>query len=184
MSAETPPAGPRQRHWLLSVTDRIVLTSGHIGSWIFFVVGGCVAYEVVVRYGFNNPTHWVEEVSRLGMVWGTFLALATCLNRRQMITITVLLDRLGPRARFVQEVITFTLVAVLAAVIAWYALESMMQTISVNRRTNTVMSMPYWVFYLAIIIGFALLLLQALTDIIVMAVTGTRPRGGFGQEEI
>ena len=118
------------------------------------------------------------------MVWGTFLALATCLNRRQMITITVLLDRLGPRARFVQEVITFTLVAVLAAVIAWYALESMMQTISVNRRTNTVMSMPYWVFYLAIIIGFALLLLQALTDIIVMAVTGTRPRGGFGQEEI
>ncbi|MCZ4352665.1 TRAP transporter small permease [Roseovarius aestuarii] len=175
---------PQSQHAILKACDWLVLTIGKIGAWTFFLIGMIVAYEVVARYVFNSPTHWVEEISRLGMVWGTFLLMATCLNRRQLITITILPDSLGAKAKFVQELATFALVGVLAAVIAWYGFESMMQTISVNRRTNSTMSLPYWAFYLPIIIGFALFFIQATADLIVMLMTGRRSKPGFGHEEI
>ncbi|WP_230796234.1 TRAP transporter small permease [Salipiger marinus] len=178
----SPPTGPHPR--LLRLCERVSHTAGEIGSWIYFIIGVCVVYEVVSRYVFNSPTHWVEEMSRLGMVWGTFLILATCLSRRQLITITIVSQALGPRARFVQELVIFVLFTLLAGVIAWYGIESMIQTISVNRRTNTTLSLPYWIFYLPIVLGFVLFLLQALAEIGAMLLTGHRLKPGFGQEEI
>lgn len=177
-----PEAEPRPL--ILRVCEAISRIAGEIGSWIYFIIGACVVYEVVSRYIFNSPTHWVEEVSRLGMVWGTFIILAHCLSRRQLITITILSQALGPRVRLAQEIMVFVIFAVLGGVIAWYGTDSMLQTIAVNRRSNTTLSLPYWLFYLPIVLGFALFLLQAVAEVVAVFMRGGRVKPGFGHEDI
>ncbi|RFC61982.1 TRAP transporter small permease [Fulvimarina endophytica] len=176
---------PRIRsHPLVRLLDKAVMGIAELSSWIYLLIGAIVTYEVVVRYVFNAPTHWVEEMSRLGMVWATFLILAACLNQRQLITITLLSNAAGPRVSAALEAITFALIAALALVIAWYGFESMMQTVSIGRRTNTTLSLPYWSFYLPIVLGFALLAVQALAELVLLLVFGARANEPFEPEDI
>ncbi len=44
--------------------ERVTDALGWLGAWLFFAVGGMITYEVVMRYLFNAPTIWAEELSR------------------------------------------------------------------------------------------------------------------------
>ncbi|MGP4115312.1 TRAP transporter small permease [Streptomyces sp. 4N509B] len=56
--------------------------------------------QVVMRYGVKDPLIWVDEVTRLLMVWLTFVGAALAFRTRSHIGITSLVDGLlarGPR---------------------------------------------------------------------------------------
>lgn len=154
--------------------DRLVALIGDASAWIYFLIGVIVTYEVVMRYFFNAPTYWVEEVSRLGMVWATFLIFASCLAHRHMITITLVKGNLPEGGRAMLELVTFVGMAVLSAVLLRYGVELMLDAIRVGRGTATPLRVPYWIFYLPLCAGFALLLLQSVAEAIFILVTRRR----------
>jgi len=137
---------------------------GAIAGWIYFAIGLIVSYEVVMRYFFNSPTDWVEEISRIGMVWGTFLLFAACIAERQLITITLVKANLSERGKMWLELFNFTLMALISAMLLWYAIVQLEDSIRIGRATATPLRVPYWIFYLPLVIGFGLMLLQALAE--------------------
>ena len=62
-----------------------------------------ITYEVVMRYVFLAPTIWAEELSRFFQIWATYIAAAYVLRHRQLIAITILVNRLGPLGRRLAE---------------------------------------------------------------------------------
>ncbi|MGQ0664176.1 MAG: TRAP transporter small permease [Pseudomonadota bacterium] len=58
-----------------------------------------MAAQVVLRFGFNNPQAWAEEVDRYFFVWSVYLGTIIALIRDTHIRVTVLTDPLGPPGR-------------------------------------------------------------------------------------
>ena len=48
----------------MNTYDKIVKYSGYLASALFIMIGFIVSYEVIMRYIFNSPTIWVNEISR------------------------------------------------------------------------------------------------------------------------
>ena len=57
------------------VLENIIKYLGYLASGLFICIGFIVTYEVVMRYIFNSPTIWVNEMSRFLQIWATYLAL-------------------------------------------------------------------------------------------------------------
>ncbi|MCJ8140960.1 TRAP transporter small permease [Falsirhodobacter halotolerans] len=173
-------ARPNTTEWI----EGAIRVISEISAWVYFLIGAIVTYEVVARYVFRSPTEWVEEMSRLGMVWATFLLLAICLQQRQLITITLLSNALGPRGRLRLEAAVFAVIAVIAGVVAVFSAGAVLTMMSMGRATASTLALPYWLFYLPIFVGFLLLCVQATLDFVLICRTGQRRNTHFGHEEI
>jgi C4-dicarboxylate transporter DctQ subunit len=132
---------------------------------MFFAVGAMITYEVVARYVFLAPTIWAEEMSRFFQIWATYLAAAYVLRHRDLITIDVLLQRLHPRARYGAALCALAVITVFSLVAVYYGMQSMLESIRIGRASSTMLSVPLWMTEVAIPLGFAALLLQALAEL-------------------
>lgn len=121
-----------------------------------------VSIQVFLRYVFNAPQAWAEEVGRYLFVWSVFLGAAVALAEDGHIRITVLIDWLGPRAaKFsgwacrIVNLASFVFVAYYGFLIAYS-----------NRATPfyTLPSFPRVVFYLAVPVCLTLMIGYILTS--------------------
>lgn len=173
-------ARPNATAWI----ERAIRVISEASSWVYFLIGIIVTYEVVARYVFRSPTEWVEEMSRLGMVWATFLLMAICLQQRKLITITLLSNALGQRGRLRLEAAVFAIIAVIAAIVSVKSFGAVMTMISMGRATASTLALPYWLFYLPIFFGFLMLFVQAALDLALICLTGQRRNTDIANEEM
>ena len=149
-------------HWV----DRVNTAMGYVAAWVFFLSGVFITYEVVARYVFIAPTIWTEEVSRLLLVWGTYLAMAALLHRREHISISIVTGRLGPRGQLWAERLMLIFVAALSLVTLLWGWDIAHDSLVRGRSTGTMLNIPNWWGEMAIPLGFALLLVQSLVDLV------------------
>lgn len=144
--------------------NRLSDYTGILAAWLFFVIGMMITYEVVARYAFNAPTIWAEELSRLFQVWATFLAAAYVLKHKNLIRITLLIDRLGDRGRRIAELLTLLWVAAFCCIAIWHGMTVLIDSIALGRTSSTMLGVPKWIAEISIPLGFGLLLLQCLAQ--------------------
>ena len=139
---------------------------GIVAGWIFFLTGLFLTYEVASRYLFNAPTVWAAEVSQLLLIWGVYLALGRMMHRRQNITIDFLYDRMAARPQRYADTVAVVITLVFALVIVWYggwiALDSFVR----GRSTGTMLNIPNWWSEAAVPLGFTVLCLQSVVELI------------------
>jgi C4-dicarboxylate transporter, DctQ subunit len=174
---------PQEKKWVGAI-EATIMKIGEYSAWIYLGIGVIVAYEVVLRYFLNAPTDWVEETSRLGMVWATFLLFPACMSRRQLISITLLSDAMGERGKVILEAISFAIIAIACGLVAYEATVAALDSAAVGRATASVMRIPYWVFYLPVALGFFLFFIQAALELILLIATGQRRKTELSHEEI
>jgi TRAP-type C4-dicarboxylate transport system permease small subunit len=137
-----------------------------IAALLFFVAGVMLTYEVTARYLFVAPTIWAAELSQLCLIWGTMIAMPWLLQADRHIAVDVVTDRMGPMARRVCRVLSMTVIALLSAVVAWKGAGIFLDSFERGRTTGSMLDLPSWIAELAIPVGFALLLLQALIELV------------------
>ena len=140
--------------------DRLSDALSVLAAWMLFAVGGMIGYEVIGRYGFNAPTVWAEEMSRFFQLWATYLAAAALLRHQELIRITVVTARLGPRAWRVSELFSLAVIAVFSAGAVGYGTAILLDSIRLHRTTATLFDVPQWTTELAVPFGFTVLLIQ------------------------
>jgi TRAP-type transport system small permease protein len=59
----------------------------------------CVLVQVVLRYGFNNPLTWSEELARYLFIWCAFLGWIIASRRNSHLSIGFVVERFGPRGQ-------------------------------------------------------------------------------------
>ncbi len=158
-------------HWV----DRVSTAMGYLAAWMFFLSGVFITYEVVARYVFIAPTIWAEEVSRLLLVWGTYLAMAALLHRREHISISIVTGRLEPSGQLWAERLMLLFVAVLSLVTLLWGWDIAADSLVRGRSTGTMLNIPNWWGEMAIPLGFALLLVQSLVDLVRVAPPTEQP---------
>jgi len=109
---------------LLKIINRraVAIESLLAGSLVFtvFVV---VLLQVVMRYVFQRPNPWSEELSRFGFIWLSMLGAALAVELRTHFVFDQLVARLRPKLKMLVRFCSTAFVAVLAIGLIVFGLE-------------------------------------------------------------
>lgn len=72
-------------------------------SLLIILIAATVITAVTMRYVFNNPPLWAEELPRLFLAWMTFLGIALATRRGQNIRVDHYVGQFPPLARRLTE---------------------------------------------------------------------------------
>ena len=142
--------------------DKIVKYSGYLASALFIAIGFIVSYEVIMRYLFNSPTIWVNEVSRFLQIWATYLALTYSFHKRDFIRITVIYDRLNETGKKILDFISFIFIIIFSCFVVYYGWLIAYDSLKVGRTSSTILDVPSFLTELAIPLCFAFLVIRVI----------------------
>lgn len=145
-----------------SLNERV----GKIVSFLIPVLAIIEVYEVILRYGFNNPTIWAYEFS--AMLFGTFILLggAYTLQMGSHVNMDILYNLLSKRGRAVLDMVTFFIFLAFIGVMFWKGWESAWWSLKTFEHDSTIWGPPIYPFKLMVPIGALLLLLQGFSKFI------------------
>ncbi len=83
----------------------------------------CVLAQVILRYGFDRPLVWSDELARYLFVWCAFLGWILAARRRSHLAITVISDRLAARGRAAFALAGAGASIGFCAVLVWYGVQ-------------------------------------------------------------
>ena len=142
---------------MLQTFDRLLLA---VNRWLVIALlagmATMVFANVVLRFLTDHSILWVEEASRYAMVWLTFVGAGPVLRYGGHIGIDTLQQALPRAAPAVRSVI-FVLLAIFSGVMVVVGVRYAMLTWA---QTTPVMQIPVGAVYLAMPVGFALLLIH------------------------
>lgn len=127
---------------------------------LFFGVGVLlIFYGVVMRYVFNNPQAWVEEVSRYSIIWGTFLGFGMALKHNQHIQVDILYDRLNATGKYIINLVATALSIIFCIIYIYYGWNLVAARFH-SGMVSLDMRIPMWIVYLILPISGVLFLLR------------------------
>jgi TRAP-type mannitol/chloroaromatic compound transport system permease small subunit len=151
---------------MIRFIDQLSEWTGKFAAWMFFVVGLIITYEVFMRYIFIAPTIWVDETARIMQIWAAYLAGGFALKHREMIVIDVAFRNPDTMPRRLVETFSLLVIVVFCAVAAWYGYELWLKATLKGHTTDSYLGTPKWLTHASIWVGFGLLLLQAVAEIV------------------
>ena len=146
--------------------DKIVKYSGYLASALFISIGFIVSYEVIMRYLFNSPTIWVNEVSRFLQIWATYLALTYSFHKQDFIRITVIYDRLNETGKKILDFISFIFIIIFSCFVVYYGWLIAYDSLKVGRTSSTILDVPSFLTELAIPLCFTFLVIRVILEAI------------------
>ena len=108
---------------------------------------------------------------------GLLHELAHNIHLRGHVNVDLIPLSLGPRARFGLAMLTSVLSIVIVSIMLWYGFEYWHFAWDRGWRSDTVWGVRLWIPYLAIPIGFGLLLLQLIADLVAVLTGTDKPFG-------
>ena len=121
-----------------------------------------VTYGVVMRYLFGDPPVWINEVSGIAFTWMVFLGASAAYKRKMHIGIDLLVNRFPSGTRWAFQLASQLVLSVFFGYMVVYgvifSVESFAQPTSIMRLPNTV-------FYSAVPVSFALMLIYQLGNL-------------------
>lgn len=118
-----------------------------------------VVVQVIMRYVFNSPLTWSEELARFALVWFVYLAGSYAVRYQRHVKFNVLMDLLGrvtPLTQRLIRIFVFLLWFAFLAFIFYLSLESVIRQFGTGQ-VSPAMRMPMYLVYLAIPVGMALM---------------------------
>ena len=146
--------------------NKLVKYSGYLASALFIAIGFIVSYEVIMRYLFNSPTIWVNEVSRFLQIWATYLALTYSFHKQDFIRITVIYDRLNETGKKILDFISFIFIIIFSCFVVYYGWLIAYDSLKVGRTSSTILDVPSFLTELAIPLCFAFLVIRVILEAI------------------
>ena len=148
------------------IVDGISEATGIICAWSLVLIGFFITFEVVMRYVFNAPTIWVDEISRVLQVWVVYLAAAYVLKHRGMVTIELILSNPHSLWRRLAESFAILVLFIFAGTACYFGYQIWLKATLAGHTTDTYLAPPKMITHAPVWVGSALLMLQGLVQLI------------------
>ena len=129
---------------------------------LFTLMLGLVLLQVLLRYVFNAPLVWTDEVAQYLFVWVSFMGWTMATRRRVHIGIGVIIDRLPPPGRRSLHALWCALQVVFAVVL-------LVVGIRITRANSDIQMVSidyaFWPVYAVVPIAAAFLIAYAVRDL-------------------
>jgi TRAP-type mannitol/chloroaromatic compound transport system permease small subunit len=153
---------------LAGFLDRISGTSGALAAWLVIPLIAASCYEVFSRYVLGAPTLWAFEIGYMVMGTHFLVGLAYTLREREHVRVDFFYAHVSAKKRALID--AFTYVALLLPLAGWLTAALWQKVLSAyesHERTGMSAFNPViWPFRLVMCAAFALLFLQALSELL------------------
>lgn len=153
---------------LVRVIERITRSAGLLVAWIVFPLILASCYEVFARYALNAPTIWAFELGYMAMGVHAMIGAAFALRERAHIRIDIIYVRFSNKTKAIIDTAGYLLLFM--PVICWLSLglwDYWVEAFVNNDHSGQSAWNPLiWPFRLSFFIGFFLLALQGLAELI------------------
>jgi TRAP-type C4-dicarboxylate transport system permease small subunit len=92
----------------------------------------CVFVQVVLRYGFDRPLVWSDELARYLFVWCAFLGWVIAARRRSHLVVNLFEGRLGPRGGAVFALVGAVATIAFAAILLFYGIQITRRNVDID----------------------------------------------------
>jgi TRAP-type C4-dicarboxylate transport system permease small subunit len=92
----------------------------------------CVFVQVVLRYGFDRPLVWSDELARYLFVWCAFLGWMIAARRRSHLVVNLFEGHAGPRGSAVFALVGALAAIAFAAILAFYGIQIMRRNVDID----------------------------------------------------
>ncbi|OLQ89780.1 C4-dicarboxylate ABC transporter substrate-binding protein [Vibrio ponticus] len=105
--------GKAKNKWI-AVLDRISQLDTIIAGLFLGLIVLLMSYSVVIRYVFNSPSSWVEEVCLALFVWMTFMGASALMRTDEVVRIDYLVHKLPTKAARILDHLLRPLIVIFA----------------------------------------------------------------------
>ena len=161
--------------------DFVYNAAGYLAA--FFVLGIFVLMilQTVLREA-GLKSGGMDDLVAWFCAAAAFLAFAHTFRYGDFVRVTLLIDRLGPRARHWQEVASLAIAALFTGYLAWWAIRYVYESWQYKEMSTGLLVVPIWIPQISFVVG-ATLLFVAVVDQLVVVVRGAKPVYVTAQEE-
>lgn len=111
---------------------------------LLFVIFYVYCQEVVLRYLFNSPTSWGGEVISYAQCASTFLVMPLLTKNGGHVAITLIVERLEPRAAGILSWFLYLVSFIICALGAWISLDETLRQYIDDVQLMKVHPIPQW----------------------------------------
>lgn len=139
---------------------------GHLlGEIAVLILLLMVFYTVVMRYFFNNPPIWTEEIGCYLFIFIIWISVGSVLKEDRHITFDLAFEYISPNKQIWFRIVTSFVGLLFCAILAWYSAKYTFFQYQFNLQSSTLLSVPLWIPYLIIPLGTILISMQFLVKI-------------------
>ena len=132
---------------------------------------------IVIRFVLNGSTIWQTEAVIYLVIAATLIGLPYVQRLRGHVNVDLIPISLPPRGRLIMAILTSVLSIAIVSVMLWYGYDYWHFAWERGWRSDTVWGVRLWIPYLALPIGFGLLLLQLIADLVAVLTGVDKPFG-------
>jgi TRAP-type C4-dicarboxylate transport system permease small subunit len=132
---------------------------------------------IFIRFVLNGSTVWQTEAVIYLVIAATLVGLPYVQRLRGHVNVDLVPLALPPRARFGMAMLTLGLSIATVAMMLWYGFEYWHFAWDRGWKSDTVWGVRLWIPYLSIPVGFGLLLLQLIADLVAVLTGVEEPFG-------
>jgi len=150
---------------LYKISDYIDSMVKWIIILIMILIPSAMSFQVVIRYVFNYPLSWVEELVRAGFVWLVFMTTIAALKRGEIVAMDFFLLRLPRKLILICRILICVLILAFLAIVCYSGVDMTWFTIKRGTLTSA-LQMPQWIIYFALPMGCILMGFQIFLDML------------------
>ena len=165
----------------LQVVAAISTVAGWISAGMIVTAVAITCQMIFIRFVLNGSTIWQTEAVIYLVIAATLVGLPYVQRLRGHVNVDLVPLWLAPRARFLLAIITLSVSILIVAIMLYYGYEYWHFAWERGWRSDTVWGVRLWIPYLALPVGFGLLLLQLIADLVAVVTGVDKP---FGLEDV
>ncbi|MGN6388175.1 MAG: TRAP transporter small permease [Burkholderiaceae bacterium] len=146
--------------------ERINLVLLRISMVAMVVTAVVLTYAVVVRYLFNVPTDWQDDITVFALVGATFFSCAYVQSLRGHIGIEAIATLLPPAVNAVRLIVVDLFSFLFCAFFSWKSWTLLYEAWRDGQTTSSTLAPPLWIPYSMMAFGMTLLTIQILVQLL------------------
>jgi TRAP-type C4-dicarboxylate transport system permease small subunit len=143
-----------------AIFDHLINVLAFIAGSFIFIMMWIECYEIVARYFFQRPTVWSVEFCEYMLFLLAFLGTTWVLKKKAHINVTILVERLKPRARTYCHLFSSLMGILISLIILWFSLKTSFENYMGGVKIVKTYALPKWIFLSFISFGYLLLLVE------------------------
>ncbi len=160
------------------VLDRLYTLAAVLAGLCLIIILLLIVLQMLARWSLTAPIFYpiteaipgVPDYAGYAMATASFLAFASALNKGSHIRVSLLLNALGPRARWIMEVWCFAIATAVGWYVSYYIYRMIGFAIKFGDVSQGQDATPLWIVQSPMLVG-AVILAIALTDNLITLLT-------------
>lgn len=134
---------------------------GFFGGSLLFIAGFLITIEIIMRYIFNSPTRWTDEISTIFVLIAAFTAISFGLKEKSHVHMEFVVEKLPKLTQTFFESVSYLILFIFTVGYSFIAFDMTVESINLTEKSPMV-NLFMWPVKGIIFIAFLVLSLQAL----------------------